>query len=206
MEEIKALPNYEIVPFLEKTKDFISSLKKIVTIDEVRVPPSEEGPEKTYQIKAFYYADLICLNEKETHFNRGSVLNKCCNFAENWVYVLDETIEKVNYLINKIELTLENLTPHLLSNQNIKDKIKSTLSVDELAYFFRILVDEKIFIIPEGKLESFYRFVADNFSTKMKTDISFKSFKGKYLSHENKTASSVHAHLRRLLQITGKYK
>jgi len=72
-------------------------------------------------------------------------------------------------------------SPSPIVDERIGPKISTSLSIPELAYLFKLLKEENIIMIPEGKAEEFYRIIADTFSSKQKDSISPSSFKNNFL-------------------------
>jgi hypothetical protein len=104
-------------------------------------------------------------------------------FAESFLVVFNEVIAKIEFLINNIELL-----PDLSQLQDapvIVPKFKTSLSVSEIAYFFKLLKEENIIIVPDGSAESYYRSISETFSSKQKNVISSSSLKNKLLDPDD---------------------
>ena len=81
-------------------------------------------------------------------------------------------------------------------------KIKTDLSVPQLAYFFKLLYEVKPEIFPGLTKADLYRFIAANFITKGKGDaeISVDSLSNHFNSPEKKTAEFWAAYLKKMLE------
>lgn len=101
----------------------------------------------------------------------------------NYYYgqALDEMLTFIFEQQNKLQ-------PMTTPEQAPSYKIKSSLSVTQLAFLFRALKDEKLISIPDGEAESFYKFIADTFSSKRKDTVSPDSFKNNFLTLDPKAA------------------
>ena len=61
-------------------------------------------------------------------------------------------------------------------------KFKTKYSVEELAYFFNLLIEQGVIKLEDKQKTKFYEFVVSNFESKDKTDISLSSFRNKSYS------------------------
>lgn len=84
------------------------------------------------------------------------------------------------------------------------NKLKTKLSVPELAYFFRALEEEGFFEI-KSKTE-LYNFIAGNFKTKQSEELSPKSIKNKYTNPEHAAIDFLHGKFINLAQRAKKEK
>jgi len=199
-EEINTFSVSEKISFLKETKKSLDFLKNLVINYDLREPENEYGTKEWLYFKSFSIAKLIGTYSERIEDNRKFILYKCRYFAEAWLDTINNTQAKIDYLINNFDLIPVKASLQNQETSNIKEKFKTTLSVDELAYFFRLLATEKIIDIPEGKVLSYYKFISDNFSSKKQEIISYKSIKNKYIAPDYKTADSIHGRLIKLLQ------
>lgn len=102
------------------------------------------------------------------------------NYPLMWLQSLDEVLKKIDFLINQIELNYNIVEPSI---GLVKNKIKTALSVPQLAYLFRLLENNKLIIAP-NKMDLF-DIIADTFQTKGSDTISAASIKNKFDSPEH---------------------
>jgi hypothetical protein len=107
--------------------------------------------------------------------------------------------EEINYL--QRTHNLEESTAET-NNQNQHQKITTNLSVSQLAYFLKLLVETNIL---EGSNQNhILRFVSTSVRTTKVEDISFKSLSSKYYNTEQTTKQSIKEHIIKLLNQVNK--
>lgn len=124
-------------------------------------------------LKQLQTSNNILLSDAPIHFSvkaKSSLIRK----LDDWF------TEQINFYKANFSINISQLQPTNIG------KIQTNLSVKELAFLFKMLCVEKI-IIPENQTELF-KFIAANFSTKGKDDLSWKSVKNNFLSSDFKTA------------------
>lgn len=91
----------------------------------------------------------------------------------------------INININVNEARRETLR---LPNQSLQ-KLKTPLSVNQLAYFCKVLYDLKV--IQSNNQTDVFKFIAENFETPNSKDISLQSLRSKYYIPDSKTKEAV---------------
>jgi hypothetical protein len=178
--KIKEIDTYNQFVFLEYIKDQLVILKN--RVDEkfaYRINPNlymnlKDGKHFLGFVNVETKGSLKKIN------SRVQDLIECeaAHYPKCWIQHIDESIIKVNELIETCKL----FSGTSGKKQVPQIKIKTDLSVPELAYLFRVLKEEKLINIASGKAEEFFRAVSDSFSSKMQPEISPKSFKTDFYS------------------------
>jgi len=70
-------------------------------------------------------------------------------------------------------------------------KFSTSFSVEEMAFFFRLLAEEKFIKVDFGKKQDYCRLITSIFSSKRKPDIALDSFRHKYDEIEIPTVANV---------------
>lgn len=83
-----------------------------------------------------------------------------------------------------------------------KEKLKTSLSVAQLAYFFRLLKNTDIIANPV--IMDIFHVIINNFSTKQVETITLESLRNKYYNPELRTMESVKDLIRKMIQIIDK--
>ena len=89
-------------------------------------------------------------------------------------------VDVVQHSLEEFKKEYYGLKPNSNSQQNVppKKKLKTNLTVKEIAYLFRAL--ESVKIIESNQKTDIFNFIAESFSSKQKEDISAKSLKNAY--------------------------
>lgn len=114
------------------------------------------------------------------------------------ILLLNWLEDEVHYIEKRRQLTI--MIPPGTQNDivDIDAKIKTTLSVPQLAYIIRILKEEGI-IVNDNKAE-LIRFFSKHFSSAHNENISGESLRSKYFAFEDSTVKHVQGILNKLLQ------
>jgi len=129
--------------------------------------------------KSFCNATINLPSENAYRFDNIIILYHSRLFAESWLDIVKVALIEIESYTKYLNLLLGNFKSDIPKTNLPKEKIKTTLSVDELAYFFRILAQEKIFDIPLGKKEAYYRFITENFVSKQQIENKTGSLKNR---------------------------
>lgn len=110
-------------------------------------------------------------------------------------------------LVNK-QLEIESFQKDLAENPNNNniEKIKTNLSVHDLAFLFKCLVEKDIINAPKGEQAALFRTLSKTFSSKRQENISNASLKNKYDIPDQKAVQYVWQLFGELKQIAAKYK
>lgn len=162
---------------------------------------SHSLPYKTKEINYIYYCndvvpELIDIDFIQPYYEVvNAVIRNFRAVVEKYVRLYNE-----GHFISLPQITIEK---KLLENSNKKlhlnlpsigNKLKVNLSVKELTFLFRILKEKEL--IQAETLTEIYRFIAANFITKAKDDISEDSIKNNYNTIDPKTAAMWTEHFR----------
>jgi len=121
----------------------------------------------------------------------------------NIMTLVDNTLDK---LIAFVDNKLVKYDRDLLDNTGSSNgfgKIKSNLTVSQMALFFRLLSDENI--LETNNITKLSKQIASSFSSKQKDDISYKSVKNHFDSPQNEAIEFWDTKLVRLRQLLNKY-
>lgn len=140
------------------------------------------------------YRLLKNYNQRQTrHFIRfNEKLPTIKNQIVSWIE------EEIDYLYKKIKLEATDL--HNSNDKEPKIKLLSGLSVAQLSYFFNLLLQAGI--IQHKNQRDIFRFISDNFKTKMSSNISSDSISSKYYNVESTTKSVIRDKIIELLNLT----
>ncbi len=106
---------------------------------------------------------------------------------------------KNNEIDINININVADTRGKVISNRGeSKVKIRSKLTVPQLAYFFRVL--HKMKKIESANQTDIIKFIAETFETENATDISFKSLRSKYYSIENKAKAATREQLMEIIR------
>lgn len=140
------------------------------------------------------YQLLKCYNQRQ-RYNYNKFDKKLPSIKEqivNWIE------EEIDYLSKKKSVVISSKQEDTFTQSRVK--IQTSLSVAQLAYFFKLLMMVKI-IINKNHSEIF-RFIAENFSAKEAATISAKSVKSKFYNVEWSTITSIRDFIIDLLNFT----
>ena len=110
----------------------------------------------------------------------------------NWIE------EEIDYLQKKNVLEGEN--SNYLPKTEMKIKLQSGLSVAQLSYFFNLLLQTDM--IQHKNQRDVFRFISENFKTKMSNNISLDSISSKYYNVELNTKNAVREKIIELLNLS----
>ena len=105
--------------------------------------------------------------------------------------------EEIDFQLRTMKLEL----PFSAQNINaIKGKLESGISVAQLSYTFNLL--SQVGVISQKNQRDIFRFIADNFKTKLTDQISVDSIKSKYYNVETSTKAAVRDKMIEILNLT----
>ncbi len=123
------------------------------------------------------------VNQSVTEISNGYIMNKkpLKQSLNTWIE------NEINYLINNQEDNIEKETNDSVSTPSLSQypKIKTSLSVPQIACFIRQLIDQNI-IIPSNK-EATIKMFSEILASKNVDDVSSKSFRRLYFNPELRT-------------------
>lgn len=153
----------------------------------------EKQPSEIEQIKLLYKY-LKSTNQKQLHIQSKLVQNLPSTKEQIVAWIEEE----IHYLNQK--RLLEPYQPVKRDTQEINDKIQTGLSVPQLSYFFGLLIQTGI-IQPKTQ-RAVFRFIANNFRTKITETISVDSINSKYYNVETATKMAVREKIIELLNLS----
>lgn len=205
-EFIITLDNTDKLAALNEVRRSLSYFKDITYQDEKVDNETIEWPEVRSPFYCFHKYSLLGTVEPFSNNHKQLILYNAGDFSLNWEEALKVSIGKIDSLINTIDHSSFLFDSNESKNENISTKFPTSLSVEELACFFRLLSDNGVITIPPLKKASFYRIIASNFSSKKQPDISAKSFKNHFESPSSATINSIHVLLTELVKAAKKAK
>ncbi len=107
-QHIQTIPSDEKIDFLDSIKDELNELTFIVEDDTQIFEESEYGPREDHYFKTFVKPDFKGTNDDKIKYYEKSILRKVENYAEMWLEVIGEAKQKVDFLINQIDLISDN--------------------------------------------------------------------------------------------------
>ncbi|WP_156832009.1 hypothetical protein [Kaistella palustris] len=140
-------------------------------------------PDRRYDfLKKLFFQKYWIPNDMEEHYIRmpehqSKYFDHVFYYYDKYFHLYHEAADQVlqdfkkGYLGSFADFALPNTVQP-------KQKLKTNLSVKELAYLFRVLYDEEI--IDSKHKTDIFNFIAENFSSKQKEDISANSIKNAF--------------------------
>ncbi|WP_320018245.1 hypothetical protein [Labilibaculum manganireducens] len=194
---------------LETTDNFVREEEVLNFLIETNITPAETFD---YSVELLNIA-LSGKNEKErfevliAFKKRLFTLKDSPSYRHlhlsNIMTLVDNTLDK---LIAFVDNKLVKYDRDLLDNTGSSNgfgKIKSNLTVSQMALFFRLLSDENI--LETNNITKLSKQIASSFSSKQKDDISYKSVKNNFDSPQNEAIEFWETKLVRLRQLLNKY-
>ncbi|MFV0218693.1 hypothetical protein OBK23_03270 [Empedobacter falsenii] len=170
-------------------RDFIPNKK----VDVIPIEQLEKAG-KLILLSNFNKPQLEFVFQKLDNYLEKFELIKLENFVNFDRRNIDFTIYKDDIQKRRNELieNYYNFKKEILITQSLLDvdnqsktkstKFKTKYSVEELAYFFNLLIEQGVIKLEDKQKTKFYEFVVSNFESKDKTDISLSSFRNKSYS------------------------
>lgn len=168
-------------------------------------------------LQFFKYLTFEILQELETQENNIKKIDVLYRFLKNYnqkqsrnilkykanLPSLKEQIiswieEEIEYLTKKIKLEANQFTN--VTNNDERTKLLTGLSVAQLSYFFRLLMETGI--IKHKNQTDIFRFISENLKTNNTEKISVDSIKVKYYNVENTTKNALREKIIELLDLT----
>jgi hypothetical protein len=178
--------------FLESMIIKLDDLQSIIVeetycfIDNDRVPGMAMG------FKTFVHPILTGPPVPETVLFNPVIRKLASPFAMAWIEVIMETKASIDSMIGLPDADRLRMNAYSLTQINGLYKFQTTLSVSEISYFFKVLVDAGIIVIPEGQTEEFYKAIGCYYRSKKKQeDLSPWSIKNKFLSPDPAAVDSI---------------
>jgi len=119
-EKLEKIPYEHRIDYLEEIKSELSNFKDVVKKDKFITEESEFGPREEEEFWAFQNATLKPSSPERTKGHEQSILLKASEFAKGYLDAIEEIRQKIEFIINQIELMPE-------PKETIKDK--NTISV-----------------------------------------------------------------------------
>jgi len=106
--QIQTIPSDEKIDFLDSIKDELDELTFIVEDDTQIFEESEYGPREEHHFKSFVKPIFKGTKDDRIKYYENSISRKAENYAEMWLEVIGEAKQKVDFLINQIDLISDN--------------------------------------------------------------------------------------------------
>ena len=183
----------EVLNFLIET-NIASAETYAYSVEYLNKSLSGKNEKERYEVLIAFKKRLYTLKDSPTYRK---------HHLSNIMTLVDVTLDK---LIVFIEDKLKNYDSTLLnsmSSSNGFGKVKSNLTVSQMALFFRLLCDENI--LQTDNITKLSKQIASSFSSKQKDDISYKSVKNNFDSPQNEAIEFWETKLVRLRQLLNKY-
>ncbi|MDD4436876.1 MAG: hypothetical protein PHS04_02445 [Tissierellia bacterium] len=108
-----------------------------------------------------------------------------------------------NYSQFKEELFIENIPA---DNTEFTPQFKTSYNVEELAYFFRLMIEQGIINLEKNQKTKFFDFLVSNFQSKDKSKISLNSFRNKSYDPSTAAIDNIHSDLIQMAQLAFNHK
>lgn len=126
---------------------------------------------------------------------------------ENFEGIIEpEQIVEINNLkikyIDELLSVINNFSFETAQDPSPKASFKSGYSVEELAYFFKLSIEQGIFILDKNQKTKFFDFIASSFQSKDQKQISSNSIRNKSYDPSPATIEAIREDLLQMLQLT----
>lgn len=126
---------------------------------------------------------------------------------ENFEGIIEpEQIVEINNLkikyIDELLSVINNFSFETAQDPSPKGSFKSSYTVEELAYFFKLSIEQGIFILDKNQKTKFFDFIASSFQSKDKKQISSNSIRNKSYDPSPATIEKIREDLLQMLQLT----
>lgn len=122
---------------------------------------------------------------------------------------LDEITEinnlKIEYLDQLVNL-IDGFSFETAHNPLLTSAFKSSYTVEELAYFFKLAVEQGIIVLDKNQKTKFFDFIASNFQSKDQKQISPNSIRNKSYDPSPATIERIREDLLQMLQLTSAHR
>lgn len=108
-----------------------------------------------------------------------------------------------NYSLFKEEILSQNIPT---ANTEFTPQFKTTYNVEELAYFFKLMIEQGIIVLNKNQKTKFFDFIVSNFQSKDKVKISLSSFRNKSYDPSITTIENIHKDLIQMMQLANNHK
>lgn len=127
--------------------------------------------------------------------------------TENFEGIIEpEQIMEINNLkikyIDELLFMINNFSFETAQVPIAPASFKSTYTVEELAYFFKLSIEQGIFILDKNQKTKFFDFIASSFQSKDKMQISSNSIRNKSYDPSPATIEKIREDLLQMLQLT----
>jgi len=176
----------------EYISELIYEIEKINKKYNLEIPADSE-----FQIYKMLNKEIICPDEFKYSLKRyidGSVLLNISNICVIIKNILVDFIEFLNHKLKVIEFL-----PDVKIDEIQKNKLKTNLSVPEIAYLFYSLIKLKPNLFDYKHETEIYRFISNNFTSKKSAEISEISLKKCFNSPEINEIEFWETHYRTLI-------
>jgi hypothetical protein len=126
---------------------------------------NSDGQLQQYPYEYFTNIEAICMSETnlvgDVEYIQERIQEAMLLYVACWTYSIGEIIKNVDYLIR------QSVISQLQVEKKDKNafKIPTSLTLEQLACFFRILQDAEIISIPEKSIGKYYKTMANSFLT-----------------------------------------
>lgn len=110
------------------------------------------------------------------------------------------------YYIDELLTVIDNFsfeTAHIPVNTS---SFRTRYTVEELAYFFKLSIEQGIIVLDKNQKTKFFDFIAANFQSKDRKEISSNSLRNKSYDPSLATIESIREDLFQMLQLTGAHR
>lgn len=112
---------------------------------------------------------------------------------------------KIKY-IDELLSVINNFSFETAQDPSPKASFKSSYTVEELAYFFKLSIEQGIFILDKNQKTKFFDFIASSFQSKDKKQISSNSIRNKSYDPSPATIEKIREDLLQMLQLSHSHK
>ena len=163
----------------------LDSLASIVGNQAVSLQNETSGKFCQYQMKSFSSVRLVGSNFVDSQLLGPVIQYKTQKFTEVWLQVIQEVKDRIDLIRNMLK------SAWLASKESTHDKSKSkkfnlklTVSIDQEAYLFFLLVKNDIIDLPKRKCTQFLNWMTENVQSINCESNTIDSVSNKYYVHE----------------------
>jgi hypothetical protein len=214
----------EEVYFRKDSHGYMVRLNKDLSPNDINYTPNRviniSPSDQLKRIKSYF--DLSYFTPKQLTHIFSRLDDKCLKF-ENIPLDRMVSYDTMKIKFELIEKDLKSKKEELLNNYKIvKDellrfspvevqeisepKFKTKLTVDELAYLFKLMIEQEIIVLDKNQKTKFFDFIATNFQSKDKVNISPNSIRNKSYDPSFQTIDKIHTDLLQMSQLAYNHK
>lgn len=202
------LSNFKSTNTLESSYNYFNKCND--EIKYIRISSFENEIKENFCIALKETNDITLLSKDELKFFAKAFKRYCEEF-----YSYNDLNEIIDNEIRKLKEEIELFRSHKETTSKSENsefsprKLKTNLTVDQLAFLFKMLGELKPDLFDINTKTQLYDFIASSFETKMQSDLSPKSIKNKMAEttpDQNKVLDFWETHLRTMLSEIKKFK